>query len=305
MMETGASMKVGVLLVWAGSILAAVPAGAQPAKSESATETVTVQGLRQKDAAVERHFSQSMLEPSGVDEHQYALWKQKLCVQVSGLDPAMAALVERRITQIAARAGAPFDTSNPCHPNAVIYFTSHPQALLDAIAKKQPERIYSHNLNPATITQPAQSWYMTLGRNLNGEVGIDAECGYKGLPDPPFCGSPGPSLNTRLETGLSPELGSATVLVDIKAVEGISLGTLADYLAMKVLIPLPPNDLCKPAPSIVNLMVKDCDGRTDSLSDLDVALLYGLYHSSDGRLDQLQRERLVRGMRESLETPGK
>ena len=298
-------MKVAVLLRWMGLILMAAPCGAQPARSDSAAETVTVDGLRQKDADVERHFSQSVLEPSGVDDRQYALWKQKLCVHVSGLDPAMSALVEQRITQVAARAGAPFDTSNLCHPNALIYFTSHPQALLDAIAKKQPERIYSHNLNRATITQPAQSWYMTLGRNQDGEVGIDAECGYRGLPDPPFCGSPGPSLDTRLQTGLSPELGSATVLVDIKAVEGISLGTLADYLAMKVLIPLPPNDLCKPAPSIVNLMVKDCDGRTDSLSDLDIALLYGLYHSADDRLDQLQRQRLVENMRKALENPGK
>src|SRR3954465_10527654 len=156
-------MKAAVLVGCVGLLLAAAPTAPQPAKSDSAPETVTVNGLRQQDPAVERHFSQSMLAPSAVDDHQYALWKLKLCVRVSGLEPAMSALVEQRITQIAAQAGAPFDTSNPCHPNALIYFTSHAQALLDVIGTEQPERIYSHNLWTATFTQPVQSWYMTLG----------------------------------------------------------------------------------------------------------------------------------------------
>lgn len=112
---------------------------AQTAKSpaplpEVPIESVTAEGLKEKDPAIERHFSQSMLQPSVTDEHQYALWKKvKICPHVSGLSPADAVFVQHRIREVAAQAEAPLDSHDPCTPNALIFFTVHPQELLDAL----------------------------------------------------------------------------------------------------------------------------------------------------------------------------
>jgi hypothetical protein len=295
--------------------LSAQSAGAQTATAQPTApaphiDTVNVEGQTQKDPAPERHFSQSVLDPAeiyenGVDQHQYPFWKQAICVHVTGLDPATSVFVQQRIKEIATKIGAPVVRRDPCVPNVGIYFTVHPQELLDAIAHKQPELIYSHNMNKATMTKPLQAWYATMGRNWDGAVGLDAECGYRGIPLGWPCGVPHPVFNSRLETGLSPEMGAATILVDVQAVSGLSVNTLADYLALLALAETHPGISCQPAPSIFNLLMKECSDalKTPSLSEMDIALLTGLYKSGAGA-DQLQRQRVIAGMKTSLKAQG-
>jgi len=293
------------------ALLTSGTALAQTAKApaplpEVPVESVTAEGLTEKDPAIERHFSQTMLQPSVTDEHQYALWKKvKLCPRVTGLSPTDAVFVQHRIREVAAQAEAPIDARDPCTPNALIFFTAHPQELLDAIGDADPMRIYGNNTNRAMVTQPIQSWYTILARNWEGKVGIDAACGYRGIPLESPCGVPTPSFNGRAQTGLAPELGAALVVVDVRTVVGMTLGTLSDYLALRVLVPLPADEACKPAPSIANLMAKDCDAtmKTAALSPMDSALIDSLYHSV-GEADQAQRQRVVRGMKERLQAQG-
>lgn len=298
-------VSLALTLLACGTSLAQTPQPPAPL-AQVPVESVTAEGLMQKDPAIERHFSQSMLTPSVTDDHQYALWKKvKICPRVTGLSPADAVFVQHRIREVAAQAEAPLDARDPCTPNALIFFTVHPQQLLDALGDADPMRIYGNNTNRALITQPIQSWYTILARNWNGQVGVDAACGYRGIPDGPPCGSPSASFSSRLKLGLSPELGAALVVVDIRTVVGMTLGTLADYLALRVLVPVPPGEDCKPAPSIANLMVKDCDAamKTASLTPMDSALIDSLYHSV-GDADQVQRQRVVQGMKERLEAAG-
>jgi len=109
------------------------------------------------------------------------------------------------------------------------------------------------------------------------------------------------SQGTRLSTGITPEMGAVLVIVDTKAVMGRSLGSLADYLALVALSQAPATGRCQDAPSIANLMV-DCaaDVKTANLSNVDLALLTGLYEAPL-KPEMIQRARIIGAMRRTLE----
>jgi hypothetical protein len=58
---------------------------------------------------------------------------EPLCPQATGLPPAFEVFVTERIREVAGRVGAPLQAIVPCKPNMVVFFTAHPQELLDAI----------------------------------------------------------------------------------------------------------------------------------------------------------------------------
>ena len=119
---------------------------------------------------------------------------------------------------------------------------------------------------------------------------------------------PSPPRTRKVQTdALAPaaataEMGAATVLVNAQAVAGMALGTLADYIALQTLAQSRTLGHCQEVPSIANLLLPDCDAanHTEQLSDIDTALLTGLYAAPE-RPELLQRQRIIGAMKRSLE----
>jgi hypothetical protein len=111
---------------------------------------------------------------------------------------------------------------------------------------------------------------------------------------------------TRLFTGMMPEMGDATVLVDFNAIKGMTLATLGDYIALLTLAQTPATGRCQPAPSIANLFLKDCapDFHTEALSQIDLAMLDALYQTPN-QPENLQKTRLIGTMQRILESGAK
>jgi len=97
-------------------------------------------------------------------------------------------------------------------------------------------------------------------------------------------------------------MAGVVVIVDSKAIMGMTLGTLGDYFALLSLSQAPVTGRCQEAPSIANLMVASCnrDVKTASLSNVDVALLTGLYQTPE-KPEMIQKQRIIGAMRRSLE----
>jgi hypothetical protein len=260
---------------------------------------VTVESQKEKDDSIARHFVQDVLKPSVVDDKQYAMWKVPICPRVYGLDPASRVFVEERIKQVAGQVGAPVDRNDPCVTDVGIIFTTRPQAVLDAIRAHRPELVVAAH-HVFTVSYPVQAWYATLTRDNNGTTRLDEDWWLNSPSgNPPHYASRG----TRLDNGITSQIGAATILVNLNAVNGRSLASLADYLALMTLSQERASDDCLEMPTISNLLDKGCaaENRSDTLTDVDIAMLTGLYHSATGP-DQLQRQRLVSAMKRSLAT---
>ena len=132
------SMNVRAL-VMVGALLAR-PALAQspPPLISREPETVYSDAQRAKDALLSLKFVQSLLQPSGNLEGQFARWKIPICPHVAGMAPAAAFVIERRIRDIAQQVGAPLDRRDPCKTNIAIFVTAEPQATSISSAAAAP-----------------------------------------------------------------------------------------------------------------------------------------------------------------------
>jgi hypothetical protein len=272
----------------------------QPPQVASEPETIYSDALRQKDELLSRKFVQSLLSPSYTLDGQFSRWKAPVCPHVIGMTPVAAYLVERRIREVAQRVGAPLDRNDPCVPDIVIFVTPEPRATLDALVAKNHWLFDAWPLTSSKSDFPVQAWYANILRDYNGMPHLDVPWEIL-CPDcltPPSI----PANNTRLKTGIQPQMGAATILVDSNAITGMTLGSVADYLALLALAQTPATGRCQPAPSIANLFLKDCeaDFHVATLSDTDLAMLTSLYQTPD-EPEKLQMTRLIGNMRRNLE----
>ena len=271
-------------------------AQAQPQMS-APVETVTSAAQRAQDDDTAHRFVQSLLAQSPSMENQYAKWKASVCPHVYGLTPVAAYVVERRIKEVASQVGAPVDRNDPCIPNIGIIVTTDPQKSLDSLSRRAPYLVLTSSRR-TKVTHPVETWYASMLRDYNGKLNFDQSWEDAGLDGPPMV----PAQLSRLSTGQTAEMGAATVLVNAQAVTGLSLGALADYIALQTLAQSQVSDRCQTVPSIANLLLPDCNAanHTDHLSDLDLALLTGLYAAPD-RPELLQRQRIIGAMKRTLE----
>jgi hypothetical protein len=277
---------------------AATLARAQP-QEPGEPETVYSDAQRQIDLDHSRRVVETMLAPSFSIDGQYARWKQPVCPHVYGLTPVAAYIVERRIKDVAAQVGAPVDRRDPCIPNIGIIFSAQPQASLTSIATARPFLVQGGSQKPE-MRYPVQAWYATFKTDYDGFKTIDIPWE---ITEPWRDAPPQVAANvSRLHTGQTAEMAAATVLVDSKAVTGMTLGEIGDYLALMTLAQASQYGACQPMATIANLMLKGCDPAdvTRDLSHVDIALLTALYQVPDIP-EKLQKQRIVGAMRRSLE----
>jgi hypothetical protein len=287
-------LVLGLLALTLGPAAAQTP---PPMTMTGEPETIYSDAQREKDQLISREIVETLLAPSFSIEDQYARWKHSLCPHVYGLTPIAAWFVEHRIREVAAEVGAPLDRDDPCVPNIGIIFTVEPQASLMSIADKRPILLQGGN-QKLTVKYPVQAWYATWKIDYNGVRTIDIPWELTNATGPQFTRA----NDSLLHTGLTAEMATATILVDSKAVTGMSLGELGDYLALMTLAQSSQYGSCLEAPTIANLMLKDCpsENQPHALSHVDIALLTALYQVPDIP-ERAQKQRIAGAMRRSLE----
>lgn len=286
---------VVALTVLATAATAQAPAPPPPLPAGE-PETVTSEAQRERqDNSVALDFLRTWLDPSYPSDEQFAFWRIKLCPRVWGLTPEAAGIVEHRIREVAHQVGAPVDDKAPCTaPYLLVIVTPDPQGTLDDLADKVPILVAMQDIKRLTVKYPIQSWYVSIVGDYDGHkiIGIQSDDG-----NPQVFKTDG----RRLENGLQFGLGMATIIIDAKATTGMSLATIADYTALAGLSETVQRGFCHPVPTIANLMVKDCpaENKSDSLTDMDLEMLKGLYLSDDAP-GLLQRQKIARVMREMM-----
>jgi hypothetical protein len=298
--------------------------GGQP-QAAAPLENVTVTATRPSEAVID-HFIFSRAAPVRVTG-KLARWKKGICPQSMGLEVRFAQYVTDRIKEVAATVGAPVDSDASCKPNIEVIFTTTPQALLDNVRTTQPVLLGYHDNSSqaeelAKVTHPIQPWYTTATDDMRGRPQVDSGASGGttistqpiaiaggGLPNPVGAitmSMPHASAHTvtgsRLGDGLGSELYNVLIVAEPARLLPYEIGTLADYAAMLALAEPASLDACEELPSISNLLVSDCAGTTQRITDGDLAYLRSLYKMGAGDTLQMQRNTIRFQMEKTLVT---
>jgi hypothetical protein len=259
--------------------------------STGSVEKLTVLGRRRDETPFEAALNfvdtHAKVEHSG----QYGRWVDAICPVTVGLPPALDAFVSQRIDELADLVKAPVDKRAGCRPNVEIVFTNEPQKAMDLIAEKSGGvylGFYSQSQKAAlaTVTHPVEARYITETRDPTGErtpdtVGADLGLVHTHNALSQFAADAASKqvcIGSRLTRCYSSVYSNIVIVIDGKAVDGLSSEQVADYIAMVVLSHPKSVDACGSYPSILDLFAADCGAKaTASLTSSDVAFLKGVY----------------------------
>jgi hypothetical protein len=304
-----------------GAALSLLAAGVTPAQPSAAPVTVgqvVVQGQRPQapksfSATVSKFVAaHAQVSPAGT----LARWMRPVCPGTAGLTPAFDAYVNQRITEIAARAGAPTPklragarAPSRCVVNVLVFFTSEPQKFLDGVRAKHSSLLgyyhFSRGKELATFEGPIGAWH-TSGTRF-------AQTGMTYFDDPDA--NAGNSNNqppwrqvgdeSRLKFDRADEFLSALVIVDSNAVEGQSITAIADHIALLVLSDPKRSKECSPLPSLLDALNPACpaSASVETLTVYDEAFLRRLYASNPEETLQGERGSIELGIMRDTRPP--
>jgi hypothetical protein len=284
---------VGLLLALTG------PASAQTMAAKPEVETVTSTASKSVPEKQIHDFVRTYSHQASPVIGKLAQWSRRapLCPKAVGLSPAFNVFVSDRIRSVAKTVGAPLQTKVTCNPNMVVFFTPHPQALLDTIRHGHPGLLGFHDIaqaeSLARVTHPFQAWYATATRNYYGTLMFDSGL-TKYIAIPP--------TGALLDDGLNSEIMAVTVVVDSAKIIGLQLGAVADYISMLALSQTKAFETCQPLASITNLMTPECAAslKSNTLSQYDIAYLTALYRMKPDTIQVAQQSTVADEMKAIL-----
>lgn len=219
-------------------------------------------------------------------------WQKPLCPLVSGLPREDGEFILGRVTQVAQAAGVPL-AGEQCNPNLYILVSVEPQALLQAMEKRNYGFTFGYNnAEPPDVIdrfiatpRAVRVWYTSQERNLEGWTLI------RGPSDEP---PQVPATGSLLMIGSMWSLERVFVVIDRARLQGVTRGQLADYVGMVALADLKPGAKLGDTATILKLFDGAPQQAPASLTDWDQAFLKSLY-TTDQKM-KMQRSQIAHQM---------
>lgn len=237
---------------------------------------------------------------------QAARWADPVCPRVLGLQDEYARIVETRMRRIATEAGVAV-ARQPCDTNIAVSFVGDAGAMVRRIAQRSPRRLAEVPVTDRdTLIEgvaPIRWWYSTDITTREGIAARAVPNGFTGGEGAEGGGSMLPaSVPTTLQYNSSVistqgvrVLRTATVIVDVDAVEGMTLDAVTDYVGMVAFAEIRAR---VPAPAGSVLALFEPEAPTAGLTERDRTFLSALYRLPLDRQARSQRGFLVRELTE-------
>lgn len=309
-------------LFTASAAISLNPAKATQESEQSASldNEIIVIGQKKKMAEFQKlivnHFRVS---GGGRHDGQYPRFAQPVCPSVAGLAERQSKAIEDRIRQIAEMAEINVAKAD-CRPNLFLAVVEDGGAEIKLLRSKKGRLFGSlTGRERDRIEQsggPVYSWKAT--RTLGSDSGHSARAGSFSFMAGGNGAGGGAALGGAATNGQSTQVKSrisrstvegiaySYLLIDSKALQGVSAAQLADYTAMVSLIDIEVDSSAQvPEGSILSLFMETEDkslGPT-SLSSGDLLLLRGLYKVPANVKASLQRSAMIHTMSEGLKNP--
>lgn len=274
-----------------------VAAAAQNAPPPADSQTIVVTGTRTTESEIADFVDAFTVAPVG---GQLSRFEWAVCPLAVGLLPEQKRAVAERIRAVARAAGIRVAGSK-CVPNVLVIVTPDRKALLAALDRLHPEYFegLSGDERRALRDSPdrAVAWHLR-GEEINAD---GAEIRHDGQLDINMNQTSRPA--TRIGFAARPQFAAAIMVVENRALDGITTTQLADYAAMRTLIRTDPRRLGKSAaPTILKAL--DAPMGTPvpvTLTRWDLGVLRALYASNPIVSARSQRSEMRGRLRKELD----
>jgi len=275
-------------------LLAAIGASATAAPPDATQplDQVTVEAHRQQLEERVTAFVSKLAHPNF--DRSLRRWLVPVCPLVAGLPQVQGEFMLARLSEVARQAGVPL-AGEKCSPNLHIVATADPSGLLKSW-RRRDRRLYGDAM-PAEVqhflthTHPVMVWY-NAAVTEDGGGALDPTATKLGTNYIPTNHHP---KGSRIQFGAVEMFESVIVIVDLRRVQELSYGQLADYVAMLGFAQLDPDADFGSAPSILQLYsAQPAQPPPGGLSDWDGAYLRALYKTEQA--SRTQRNQIIQMM---------
>jgi hypothetical protein len=289
-MRRWASFFIGMIAAFPGG-----PAAAQGPQSGTEQAPIVVEGRRDRDAEINELVG--ALPPAPANGH-ISRFEHDACPAVLGLPPAQRSFVVARMRAVGAAARVPIGRAN-CRPNVLLLVTSDKRQLMEQLARRFPD--YLGDLSGRQVRrlaegpEPAAMWHLrgsvdADGRQLTANVdGVIVQRTTRG--------------GSRITELAHPEYIGSVLVVEARALDGLTTAQLADYAAMRTFSGADPARLPdRTLSTILTLLDAPMGSEVPlTLTSWDLAFLQSLYASDASLYAAGQRGEIQAGMRRGLE----
>jgi hypothetical protein len=202
-----------------------------------------------------------------------ARFQDPLCPGIVGVQQASAEAMVGLIRQNAAELGLPLADPQTCEPNLIVAVMDDPDGYLDALRKRKG---YLFDWLGKAERQalfdtpgPAHTWMRVFTRSRDGLPVYPSQS----LTDLPFTTME--AAHSLIYVPTRRDIISSMVLIDKKAVQGLSVGQVAAYATMRGLSGEQAERLAAPGESILNLFGEGA--KPTGLTRSDLIFLKTLY----------------------------
>lgn len=293
--------------------LAPAPAVARTALQPPSSDPIVVTGSRLSPEEAQRVASQFVRAAGvGTDDRPVALWEEPVCISIQGLRDEFAAILRRRMQQVATAVGVRLAPSG-CDSNVGVIFTTDPLHTVRNIETRRPG--YLRELSAGEREQVFRSgvlvrWlYGTTTTTIEGREMTDgaqmANPAFLGV-DPRQLGAAGSAPMTfgygarSVSSGVARVLRGVAVVVDLNALEGQTMGALGDYISLVAFAEMRSRD-AMPSGSILNLFTS---APPTGLTHQDRAFLSTLYRLPLDRRGRRHRAIMMRELVAAMTATG-
>jgi hypothetical protein len=264
----------------------------QPQRADSPTITVT--GVR--DVEKEAREFVAAMTPAAIDGN-VARFETNVCPRVIGAAPDQAAAMERRL-RIVAKAAGLRPGKDGCSPNALMIVTADKRALIQALQRRGD--YFGELITPPQIRRLIRDPGPTAYWRLDGFVtafGIP----YSTNQGEPLDNQQNNSRASRISTGTRRAVDGAILIVEARALDGLTTTQLADYGAMRLYGSADPAELTGSAPTILKILTTEMGAEVPiTMTRWDLSFLRGLYASSESLRAPAQRSEIRRRLLREL-----
>lgn len=206
-----------------------------------------------------------------------AAFRSRICPGVIGLPPEMAELIVGRIRYNAERIGLAAADETVCKPNIIVAFVVDGRTEVNYLVRNHPESFA--DFSPDELKEllanpgPVYAWTQTAIRSRHGDELIGRTNNLVDVPRLNVANSHSHIFNAHRV-----DIDHATVLINLAAIDGLSLSQIADYVTMRSFARTRPSN-GNAAGTILSLF--NAEGAPPGLTTFDLAYLKSIYEAYD------------------------
>lgn len=262
-------------------------AEAEPLLPPAQQQEIIVQGNRNQDKALRQFIRRITVAERNFG--QLGRFERPACPYVLGLGQPQDEMVASRIRQVAEAVG--IETGNKrCKANVFVIVAEDKKATIKWMETHATSLLLDGDNKPVSVpdNDPRVAGWHVLG--MKDDDGRESNFYVYGSA-------------SRIHPVARPHFLASALVIESRALGGLTTTELADYAAMRAFAQLDPKKLKQPlpAPTILTILDEPMGAAIPmTLTNWDLAFLRGLYSSSFNRYAAIQQSEIKRSMKKEL-----